>query len=66
MRREQDALMLEAYPADTRERRMRAADIYLGTLSMFEQAGFEVVERRQLNASTPVRPIVRLGLGEAR
>ena len=40
----------------------RAADIYQGTLSMFEQAGFEVVEHRQWNASTPVRPIVRLAL----
>ena len=28
-------------------------------LSMFERAGFEVVERRQWNATTPVRPIVR-------
>jgi hypothetical protein len=29
---------------------------------MFERAGFAVVERRQWNASTPVRPIVRLTL----
>ena len=57
--REHGATMLEAYPAETHDRRMRAADIYLGTLSMFERAGFEVVERRQWNASTPVRPIVR-------
>ena len=60
------ATMLEAYPADTHERRMRAANVYLGTLSMFERAGFEVVERRQWNASTPVRPIVRLALEPAR
>jgi hypothetical protein len=41
---------------------MRAADIYQGTLSLFERAGFEVAERRQWNESTPVRPIVRRSL----
>jgi GNAT superfamily N-acetyltransferase len=56
------ATMLEAYPAETHDRRMRAADIYQGTLVMFERAGFEVVERRQWNQSTPVRPIVRRSL----
>jgi len=29
---------------------------------MFERAGFEVVERRQWNPSTPIRPIVRRSL----
>jgi hypothetical protein len=29
---------------------------------MFERAGFTIVARRQLNRSTPVRPIVRLEL----
>jgi hypothetical protein len=29
---------------------------------MFERAGFGVVERRQWNATTPVRAIVRLAL----
>ena len=60
------ATLLEAYPADAGERRMRAADIYQGTLAMFERAGFEVVERRQWNASTPVRPIVRLAVESGR
>ena len=60
--REHGATMLEAYPADTGDGRRRAADIYQGTLGMFERAGFEVVERRQWNPSTPVRPIVRLAL----
>lgn len=60
--REHGARMLEAYPADTGDGRRRAADIYQGTLSMFERAGFEVVERRQWNPSTPVRPIVRRSL----
>lgn len=57
--REHGATLLEAYPAETHDRRMRAADMYQGTLSLFERAGFEVVERRQWNQSTPVRPIVR-------
>jgi GNAT superfamily N-acetyltransferase len=60
--REHGATTLEAYPADTDDGRRRAADIYQGTLSMFERAGFSVVERRQWNASTPVRPIVRRAL----
>jgi hypothetical protein len=29
---------------------------------MFEDAGFEVVARRQFNKTTPVRPIVRRDL----
>jgi len=57
--------MLEAYPADTGDGRRRAADIYQGTLSMFEQAGFDVVERRQWNPTTPMRPIVRLAIQPA-
>jgi hypothetical protein len=30
---------------------------------MFEAAGFDVVERRQFNRTSPVRPIVRFELG---
>jgi GNAT superfamily N-acetyltransferase len=60
--RTQGATILEAYPADTGGRRIPAANAYHGTLSMFEDAGFEVVTRRQFNRTTPVRPIVRLGL----
>ena len=59
------AAMLEAYPADPGDGRRRAADVYQGTLSMFERAGFEVVERRQWNPTTPIRPIVRLALKPA-
>jgi hypothetical protein len=29
---------------------------------MFEKAGFQVVERRQYNATSPIRPIVRRSL----
>ena len=56
------ATTLEAYPADTGGDRIPSAMAYKGTLSMFERAGFTIVARRQLNRSTPVRPIVRLEL----
>jgi hypothetical protein len=39
--------------------RVPAASAYMGPLRMFERAWFKVVDRRQWNASTPVRPIVR-------
>ena len=55
---------LEAYPVDTRGEKIAAANAYHGTLSMFEAAGFEVVEQRQFNRTSPVRPIVRLELDD--
>jgi GNAT superfamily N-acetyltransferase len=60
--RDHGATVVEAYPVDTEGDRIPAASAYHGTLSMFERAGFEVVERRQWNATSPVRPIVRLPL----
>jgi len=60
------ATTLEAYPVDTTEGRVPAEHAYHGTLGMFERAGFTVVERRQWNATTPVRPIVRLVLDAGR
>lgn len=61
--REHGAKLLEGYPLDTSGgRRVPAASAYQGTLRMFERAGFRVVERRQANASSPVRPIVRRGV----
>lgn len=60
--RNHGATMLEAYPIDTGDHRVPSANVFRGTLSMFERAGFTVAERRQWNASTPVRPIVRLRL----
>jgi len=57
------ATILEAYPSDVQGRKVPAANLYHGSLSMFEDAGFEVVARRQFNRTTPVRPIVRLDLG---
>lgn len=58
--RQHGATMLEAYPIDTGAGRVPSANAFHGTLSMFERAGFQVAALRQLNESTPVRPIVRL------
>ena len=58
----QGATILEAYPSDVKGRKVPAANLYHGSLSMFEDAGFEVVARRQFNKTAPVRPIVRLDL----
>jgi len=56
------AEVLEAYPVDTEGERIASANVYRGTLGMFERAGLEVVARRQFNRTSPVRPIVRLEL----
>ena len=53
------ATLLEAYPVDAGRRRIPSAYAFSGTLAMYERAGFEVVARRQFNATSPVRPIVR-------
>ena len=60
--RRHGATHLEAYPVDTGGGRISSANAYHGTLRMFEEAGFEVVERRQWSATAPIRPIVRLAL----
>jgi len=61
--RQHGATVLEAYPVETVQgSRITSANLYHGTLAMFERAGFQVVERRQHNATSPVRPIVRLRL----
>lgn len=60
--RSHGATALEAYPVDTSGGRIPAANAYHGTLGMFERVGFTVVERRQWNAKSPIRPIVRLAL----
>ena len=61
--REHGATTLEAYPAEIETgHRATSADLYRGTLAMFERAGFSVVERRRANATSPERPIVRLAL----
>jgi GNAT superfamily N-acetyltransferase len=60
--RDHGATTLEAYPVDTSGGRVPAANAFHGTLGMFERAGFTVIERRQWNATSPVRPIVRMSL----
>jgi GNAT superfamily N-acetyltransferase len=60
--RDSGARMLEAYPVEAGGRRLPAANAYHGTLSMFEDAGFRVIERRRFNRSSPERPIVRRAL----
>jgi GNAT superfamily N-acetyltransferase len=56
------ATVLEAYPVSDTRGRVPAADAFHGTQSMFANAGFEVVEVRQWNKTTPLRPIMRLSL----
>jgi GNAT superfamily N-acetyltransferase len=60
--RDHGATMLEAYPVETGGKRVPSANVFKGTLGMFERAGFKVAERRRFNASTPERLIVRRGL----
>jgi GNAT superfamily N-acetyltransferase len=57
--RQHGATLVEAYPIETDGERVSSALVYKGTLGMFERAGFEVVERRQANAASAPRPIVR-------
>jgi GNAT superfamily N-acetyltransferase len=61
--RDHDATVLEAYPVDVPAgERIPSASAFHGTVGMFKQAGFTVVERRRANTASPVRPIVRLEL----
>jgi GNAT superfamily N-acetyltransferase len=48
------AELLEGYPRDTGGDRRASAELYVGTVSMFEAAGFREVARR-----SPTRPIMR-------
>jgi GNAT superfamily N-acetyltransferase len=58
--REHGATTLEAYPVELAPgERIASANTYMGTVAMFERAGFAVVARRQANATTRVRPVVR-------
>jgi GNAT superfamily N-acetyltransferase len=61
--REQGATTLEAYPVEIDEgRRIPSANVFKGTLGMFERAGFQVVARRQASPNGIPHPIVRRGL----
>ena len=58
--RKHGARMLEAYPTEVPAgKRIPSAEVYRGTLSMFERAGFAVVARRSGPGATTPRPIVR-------
>ena len=53
---------LEAYPVDPGKRRIQSAQAYVGTTSLFEQAGFQrVLETSARSAGLP-RWLMRLGL----
>jgi GNAT superfamily N-acetyltransferase len=58
--RQRGAEVVEAYPIDTAGEKRSSADLYTGTLAMFERAGFEEVARRS------GRPIVRRALAVSR
>jgi GNAT superfamily N-acetyltransferase len=58
--RQRGADVVEAYPIDTGGGKRSSADLYTGTLAMFERAGFEEVARRG------GRPIVRRTLALSR
>jgi ribosomal protein S18 acetylase RimI-like enzyme len=57
---ERGAEVVEAYPIDTAGAKRSSAELYTGTLAMFERAGFEEVARRG------GRPIVRRAVAVSR
>ena len=58
--RDHGATLLEAYPVEVTEgERVPSADVFRGTLAMFERAGFKVVARRASPGAPSPRPIVR-------
>ena len=60
--RKRGAQTLEAYPVATSRGKVTATSAFHGTQSMFEKAGFQLVDIRQWNKSSPERPIMRLAL----
>ena len=56
---EHGARLIEGYPVDTGGGRIPSANAYMGTLGMYERAGFREVERRRANRTSVERPIVR-------
>ena len=56
---EHGARLIEGYPVDTAGGRIPSANAYMGTLGMYERAGFREVERRRANRTSVERPIVR-------
>ena len=64
--RDHGATLLEAYPVDAADGRVSTAAAFKGTLTMFERAGFKVVERRRANSASAERPIVRRSIRRRR
>ncbi len=60
--RKRGAQTLEAYPVATSRGKVTAASAFHGSQTMFEKAGFQLVDVRQWNKSSPERPIMRLAL----
>ena len=56
--KERGAQIIEGYPIDPQAGRPRAANVFVGTRSMFEKAGFQEVARRSSG-----RPIMRSIVG---
>lgn len=58
--RDHGATLLEAYPVEVVDgERIPSANVFRGTLTMFERAGFKVVARRKGPGAERPRPIVR-------
>jgi GNAT superfamily N-acetyltransferase len=65
--RDHGATRLEAYPVETPDaKRIGSDEVYKGTLSMFERAGFKVVARRATPGAATTRPIVRRSIRSRR
>ena len=58
---ERGAEMVEGYPKDTEGAKKHANEMFVGSMSMFAEAGFEEAGRR-----SPTRPIMRRKLGGGR
>jgi GNAT superfamily N-acetyltransferase len=61
--REQGAPALEAYPIDPAGRRVHGTAVYVGTASMFEDAGFHRVLETDARSARLPRWLMRLELG---
>ena len=59
---EHGARLIEGYPVDAGGGRIPSANAYMGTLGMYERAGFREVDRRRANRTSVERPIVRRAL----
>jgi GNAT superfamily N-acetyltransferase len=62
--REHGAPALEAYPVDPGGRRIHGTAAYVGTTSMFEEAGFQRVTETEARSARLPRWLVRIDLGE--